>query len=133
MRSIRYWIQHPDFSADEYDEVEIADGLRAFETHAWRNELDLLSQLESAGQECCPPGIGFVASDGSILHVCPDKDGAGLVHFHFTKIRRILGLIPVARSVVESKEGVRRSDVLDIIRFFFEGQQEWLLQKLAGA
>jgi hypothetical protein len=80
VKAIPYWIQRADFSATEYDPVEVAEGVRAFETHDWRRELDLYSELEGAGAECCPPEIGFMDASGDILHICPDGNGRAMVH-----------------------------------------------------
>jgi len=131
--AIPYWIQRADFSATDYGPVGVADGIRAFETHDWRRELDHYSELESAGTECCPPGIVFADPSGDVLHVCPGPDGRAMVHYHFPAARRLLGLIPLTRSKVETKLGVHRPDVASLIRFFFEGRRDWMLQKLSSA
>ncbi len=133
MKAIPYWIQRADFSAIDYDPVEVADGVRAFETHDWRRELDLYSELESAGAECCLPGIGFVDPGGDILHICPNDNGGAMVHYHFTASRKLLGLIPVPRSIVETRQGIHRSVVLELIGFFFEGRHDWMVEKLGAA
>ena len=74
-KAIPYWIQRADCSATDYGPVEVTKGVRPFETHDWRRELDLYSELESSGTDCCPPGIGFVDSGGDILHICPSENG----------------------------------------------------------
>jgi hypothetical protein len=132
MKAIPYWIQRADFSATDYDPVEIGEAVRAFESHNWPRELAFFSDLERAGTECCPPGIGFVDQNGQILHICPRVDGSTMVHYHFTVSRKLLGLIPISESRVETKIGVYQSDVPDLIRSLFEGRHEWMLHKLAG-
>ncbi|PYO55013.1 MAG: hypothetical protein DMD83_21190 [Candidatus Rokuibacteriota bacterium] len=132
MKEIPYWIQRADFSATDYDPVEATDAVRAFATHDWRRELDLYSELERAGAECCPPGIGFVDPSGDILHICPSENGHALVHYHFTARRKFLGLIPVARSLVETRRDVHRSVVSELISLFFQGQHDWMLAKLGA-
>jgi len=129
-KGIPYWIQRADYSATDYDAAEVAEGLRAFETHDWRTELELYGELERDGSDCCPPGIGFVDPDGDILHVCLEVDGRATVHYDFTAPGKLFGLIPWSRWRVETWKGVPRSDVLDLIRFFFDGQRDWMLQKL---
>jgi hypothetical protein len=37
-KAIPYWIQRANFSATDYEPVEAADRLRAFENHDWRGE-----------------------------------------------------------------------------------------------
>jgi hypothetical protein len=39
-KAIPYWIQRADFSATDHEPVEVADGLRAFESHDWRLEIE---------------------------------------------------------------------------------------------
>ena len=133
LKSIPYWIQRADFSSTDYGPVEVVDGVRAFETHDWRRELDLYSELESTGAECCPPGIGFVDPGGDILHICPSGSGPAMVHYHFAAERKILGFIRVPRSMRETRQGIHRSVVLELIGFFFEGRHDWMLEKLGAA
>lgn len=133
MRSLPYWIQRADFSSADFASVDVTAALRAFTTHDWSAELALLSELAEKASESCPPGIGFVAPGGALLHICPSSDGRALVHYHAETTRKILGVIPIARSAVHTKDGVGRSDVLEMIHAFFEERHEWLLKKLAAA
>jgi len=55
-----------------------------------------------------------------------------LVHYHFTARRKFLGLIPVARSLVETRRDVHRSVVSELISLFFQGQHDWMLAKLGA-
>ena len=60
MRSVAYWIQRADFSASDHEAADAEDAIRAFRTHDWGEELRLQAELQTAGRDCCPPGIGFV-------------------------------------------------------------------------
>src|SRR6266850_2964542 len=133
MRSLPYWIQRADFSSAEFEPVDVTGALRAFTMHDWRAELALLSELEAKGSESCPPGIGFVTPNGAILHVCPSSDGRALVHYHAETISKVLGFIPIPRSAIHTKQGVERSNVLEMIHSFFAERHDWLLDKLAAA
>ena len=82
MTTLAYWIQRADFTTTDYDPVDVAGALRALDAHPWHDELKFQTELENAGGEYCPPGIGFVDPDGPFLHVCPAADGRYLVHFH---------------------------------------------------
>jgi hypothetical protein len=130
MTAIPYWIQRADFSATDYEPVDVADGIRAFERHDWRGELELQAELESDGAEYCLPGIGFLKPDGDILHICPGGNGRALVHYHFTAWRRFLGLVQLPRWVVTTRQAVHRSTVAELIGFFFDGRHDWMLEKL---
>ncbi len=111
----------------------MAAAVRAFVAHDWRRELEFYSELERAGAQCCPPGIGFVDASGDILHICPDRSGHAMVHYQCTVPRKLLGLIPVSEPIVETREGIQRSVVLELIAFFFEGRRDWILERLGAA
>lgn len=133
MKAIPYWIQRADLSATDYGPVEVTDGIRAFETHDWRHELDFYSELKSAGTECSPPGIGFVDPGRDILHICPSENGRVMVHYHFTATRKLLGFIPMPHSIVETKQELHRSVVSELIGFLFERRHDWMLERLRAA
>jgi len=39
----------------------------------------------------------------------------------------------VAEPIVETREGIQRSVVLELIAFFFEGRRDWILERLGAA
>jgi hypothetical protein len=53
-----------------------------------------------------------------------------MVHYHFAGWRRLFGLIPLPRLITETRLGVPRAVVLDLIRYFFAGRHDWMLEKL---
>jgi hypothetical protein len=128
MKPLAYWIQRADFSTTDYDQVDVSTAVRAFDTHAWRDELSLQSELERGGLEHCAPGIGFVDPDGPFLHVCPTGDGLATVHYTpkppaFRFLRR-------ARASIVTREGVPHADVVELIHDFFGGRHDSLLAKV---
>jgi hypothetical protein len=74
-----------------------------------------------------PPGIGFTAGPGRILHICPGEDGRALVHYHFSERQRWLGLIPHDAAVVRTKHAVESSQLAEVVRHFFDDDHEWLV------
>ena len=130
MKLLPYWIQRANFSSTDFEPVDVNGALRAFTTHDWNAELDFLSELEASASESCPPGIGFVAPTGAILHVCPGPDGRALVHYHARTTSKVLGIFPVSRSEVHTRDSVERSEVSQMIHSFFEGRHDWLIRKL---
>ena len=128
MNSFPYWIQRANFVSTEYDPVNVEGALHAFMAHDWRAELELVSK----DAESCPPGIGFMDPNGSILHVCPYGDGRSLVHYHAKTVSKLLGIIPISRSAVHTKQHVSESDVHELIRSFFNRDHAQLLRKLAA-
>lgn len=126
MRTISYWIQRADFTATEYPPIDSIRALELIRTHDWPSEWRLLREREAGGLETCPPGIGFTAAPGRILHICPDEGGGTLVHYHFTERRRWLGLIPHDAAVVQTNPAVESSQLAECVRRFFDGDHAWL-------
>ena len=75
MKSLAYWIQQADFSASDHEVAAVEDAVSALGTMTG-TELRLQAELETAGKQYCPPGIGFIDPKGPILHVCPTIGGA---------------------------------------------------------
>ena len=127
MTSLGYWIQRADLTTTDYDPVDVAGALRALDAHPWLDELTLQTELENAGGEYCPPGIGFVDPDGPFLHVCPVPEGRYLVHYHAKSAFSILR--PFA-TTVHSREDLLRTDVVELIQYFFSGQHARIREAL---
>ena len=130
MNAFPFWIQRADFSSGDHPPADAAKAIRVFDTHDWPGELRLFVELNSAGKECCPPGIGFVAPNGGILHICPEQNGTALVHYHFAAQRKLLGLIPRATVTTVTADRVDRSRIVDLIGLFFEQHHETLVERL---
>lgn len=126
MNRMPYWIQRADFSSTENEAVDVERAIELVSVHDWSDELRLFESLEAAGREVCPPGIGFVASPGRILHVCPNRDGTALVHYHFLEEHRTLGFVPTSRSVVRSESAVSSWQIPEFIRRFYAEDHAWL-------
>jgi hypothetical protein len=127
--TLEYWIQRADFSTTDFAPVDVAGALRALDTHSWPDEWKLLSELENTGGESCPPGIGFVDPGGPFLHVCPGADGRYLVHFH---AETAFSLLRPSATTVQTGEDLRRADVGELIKHFFQGQHAEVLRALGG-
>ena len=128
------WIQRADFSSsEEKEEVSSAQAARAFTQHDWVGEAELERKLASKGQDLCPPGIGFVAEDGGILHVCPHERGT-MIHLHYSDVRKWLGIIPISRDKVLSVEkDFSREEVSSLIEQFVSGARSEVLARLEDA
>ncbi len=127
MTEIPYWIQHADFSTDEFPPTNIASAIKAFGEHCWESELEMRMRREDVGEDFCDPGIGFVPGDGRILHICPMAKGRGYIHYHFPEDKRLLGLIPLHSQAVRSNMDIQVRDAHDFIRRFYDGDHDWLL------
>jgi hypothetical protein len=87
----------------------------------------LLRELEAAGLEACPPGIGFMDGQGGILHVCPSDDGPALVHYQFEQQQRWMGLIPYKASWVRTNLAAEWSQLPEFVRRFYADDHVWLV------
>ena len=133
MRMIPYWIQRADFVATEHGGVDCVRAFEIFKTHNWQEEQRLLKEREAAGQETCPPGVGFTAAPGHILHICPGENGSALVHYHFLEPRRRLGFIRSTAPTVRSNPAVPFSDIAEFLRRFYDDDHVWLVERTTAA
>jgi len=117
---ITHWIQSADFSSTELGVADRTTVTRLLGEHPWQSELQKQSQLEATGDECCPPGLGVVAGEGRILHLCPEGDGTWMVHHHNRLPSRLLGFIPYTRSISETFSAVSTAHAEILIGQFFE-------------
>ena len=92
--------------------------VRKYEDVDWLAELALEQDLARLGEDNCPPGLGMVYADDTILHICPNPSGA-LVHFHYPV--KVMGLFSRQKSL--TLENVRPDQVKQFIHAFFE--QQW--------
>jgi hypothetical protein len=129
MRTIPYWIQRADFTATEHDAVDSARAVQIVKTHDWQGEWRLLAARETAGQETCSPGVGFMAASGRILHICPSPDGPALVHYHFSEPKRRLGFIPGSATEVRSNPTVGLLELAEFVERFYEDDHAWLVER----
>jgi hypothetical protein len=123
----RYWIQKADFSAEEFASATASEAIDIIHHHDWNRELALRFEREAAGKEFCDPGIGFIASDGRILHICPVNDRSAYFHYHFPVSTKILGLIPRTRQVTSSNMSIQQERLSEVVEKFFQGDHDWLL------
>ncbi len=126
--SITYWIQRADFRSDEFDAVSEANAQQALKEHDWPAELDYMDELEAAGTETCPPGIGFVSDDGRILHICPERNGRAMMHYHFTSSWRLLWLIPMSGEGLQTRDDMPFAEAGKLLSNFFANDHDRLIR-----
>ena len=132
MRTIPCWIQRADFTATEYEAVDSVRAVELLSAHDWPSEWRLLREREAAGLETCPPGVGFTAAPGRILHVCPSDDGRALVHYQFTESERWLGFIPSSAVIVRTNSAVEIPRLPEFVRRFYADDHAWLMDMTHG-
>ena len=133
MRQLAYWVQRGDLSAVDYEAVDAARAINIYSTHDWDEELRFFSQIEKSGADSCPPGIGFVDPDGPILHVCPGAHDDALVHYTTNQSHTLLGFIPTGERMTYTRHGVTHTQVVELIRSFFDGQHDLLVRSFSTA
>ena len=52
------------------------EAVEAFARHDWAMEAAFEHELRSSEADHCPPGIGFAAEGGPLLHICPGAEHA---------------------------------------------------------
>jgi len=129
MTSIEYWIQHADFSAEDYRPVGVTAAIAAFHDHDWAAALEKRALLEAPETDWCPPGFGLV--DGKrILHICPDDELTAMVHYQWPKRRRFLGLFAWEAITHVTKDQFPLAHVDELIQRFYTEDHDWILPQL---
>ena len=85
------WIQLHDLSSKEMNGVNEDQAKDALSKFDWLSEL---VKRDKSEDEVCDPGLGLIANDGSILHICPQGSEECYIHYHYPIQKKFLGLIP---------------------------------------
>ncbi|MGI9627408.1 MAG: hypothetical protein ACR2QM_11280 [Longimicrobiales bacterium] len=70
-------------SSEDLGALSKSQAVERFEEYDWGTELTWLGELEFAGAQRCPPGMGLVDTDPRILHLCPLSQTLLRAHYHF--------------------------------------------------
>lgn len=113
---VGYWIQDADYQARDFDPVDVDGALAAWRGHDWTAAFAEFQRMEAAGQDCCPPGIGFtrpMKPVSEFLQICPAKSGWTIFYQH-----------PERNSDASLKaDGVQKGTVETALHAFFAGDR----------
>lgn len=121
------WIQLHDFSSESMGEASIEQTKEVLARFDWASEWAKADQLKRAGDRCLP-GLGLTHEDGSVLHICPDRDGFYEIYYAYSVSKKVFGLIPYARSRTHEISGVTRVSAFEMIEHHFYGRKEAILK-----
>jgi hypothetical protein len=124
---MQYWIQHADFSSEVFDSIDLGSAIAVVKSHDWVGEHQKLRKMNSVGEECCDPGIGFMAKDGRILHICPDGEGEFYFHYHFKKRLSVFGLVLATTSKLRNMFNLPESMLNELVERFFRNDHDWIV------
>lgn len=110
-----YWIQRADYSATDFDPVSLPAAQALLRAHDWKAERSYQNSLEDAGEDSCPPGIGFVGDNDRVLHICPEEDGSAYCFYLTTGTDR----------ADVSRAGQRR-----LVKLFYQDRDAELIRTL---
>ncbi len=82
--AIGFWIQSADYSAVDHDPVGYETAVQAVRGHDWAQEVARFTSMETSGEDCCPPGVGFTRQVGGgteFFHACPNAHGVWSVYY----------------------------------------------------
>lgn len=127
MKSLPYWIQRADFCTTEHEPIDCQEAIRLLARYDWAEELAFQEALASKGIETCDPGIGFVAKEGNILHICPVSSNHAYFHYHFIAQRKLLKIFSTHRFVVRVSREIPWTDIPEVIARYFADDHAWLL------
>lgn len=130
-----YWIQRHDYSiAREEHKVSLRDAIEAFENFDWGSELAIFN--EDDVERNCPPGIGFHngyerSSAGTmLLHIClKDADTVFFSFHHSLSVdKKMFGLLKDVKEDVNQVADFPRDKAPELIRWFFTGRTDWIVE-----
>ena len=127
MAKIAYWTQRADFKSAEHSPVDLAAATKVVESHPWSQERTLARELEAAGSDSCPPGIGFTPPDGRIFHAAAKSGGDFDCFYHYPAKHKVLGLFPITRQQTAVYESLTLGEVLSLLESFFADDNTRLL------
>lgn len=120
-----YWIQGPDFNANDYDAVDVNGAIAVFKGNNWTEVEKARDLRENKDDEYCDPGIGIVPGDGRILHIALNKGNEFYIHYHFKKE----GLFGTSDKTA-SKMSTDIADIPYFIELFFSGDHDSLIKQM---
>jgi len=135
---VEYWIQNSDYSnptgLGESEPVQsakqITDIIRDYD---WAKENAYEEKCMANNDDCCPAGIGLVADDGYILHICPQaKLGTAMVHFHHDVPAKVLGFIKSTKSQVTTYEKIPLTKLESAIKNFLATDYDAIIGSFQG-
>ena len=125
------WIQRSDYSSIELGTIDLHSGLKQFREFDWSSELQRRAKLETGGEDCCDPGMGYVSEDDRILHICPIGEGRIYFHYHYTLPRKIFGLPIGWYDKLVSCLDLNIEEVPTLVQNFFVGDHESFIRRAA--
>ena len=119
------WIQLHDFSTKEMGDVTLSQSTEALSTFDWQSEL---SKRDESDDETCDPGLGLVAGDETILHICPQGPDEYTVHYLHPVRKKILGFIPFHSQKNHFISSCPTSTATKLIEYHFDGKRDEILK-----
>ena len=135
---IIYWIQNSDYSnptgLGESEPVKSAKQiLDVLMNYDWAKENAYEDKCLANEENCCPAGIGLVAQDSHILHICPNaKLYSATVYFHHRVSAKVLGFIKTSKIQTTTYEKIPLTKLESPIKNFLAGEYETILKSFHG-
>ncbi|MCM8538629.1 MAG: hypothetical protein NE334_21990 [Lentisphaeraceae bacterium] len=123
------WIQSKDFTSKEFKNSSEEQALELFINHNWQEEL---VDFDEYDENQCPPGLGLIHSNGSILHLCPNQDISSVIHYSYTEAKKLLGFIPSNNHHNFTALNVSKADSLKLITLHYKNDREAILTFIKG-
>lgn len=127
---IRFWSQTPDLAIQQGREVDVPRALEKFRNTDWPGLGRQREELEAAGEEACPPGLGLDRDDGGTCHVYLEAESTFTMGIYAVERRRILGILPTKRIWQWTGHGLVAADVEERLRAFMEADTDSLLERV---
>lgn len=114
------WIQRADFDTLDLPGSDANTIIDTLLSHDWGAEIDYQRELEGAGKDHCPPGLGVNSlNDDRILHIQPNGNGRCVVDYSFFQVKKLFGVFPQRKYEAGVLENVPiKTTVLFVEPFF---------------
>lgn len=113
--------------------MTVEEAIQAFQAYDWERELSAM--VDESGDHNCPPGIGIHNGFDNpetlhphLLHICPRDSQSVFLNMHYPLTKKILGVFSSTREHVHHVDQFPLKDVPTVIRLFFKGDVEHLIQ-----
>ena len=135
---MEYWIQNSDFSSpeglSENEPVQSAKQIiEIILAYDWARENAFEEERMAGDGDSCPAGIGIMADDGHILHMCPKAtQGTATIYFHHKVPAKFLGFISISKTQITTYEKIPLAKLESAVRNFLANEYGAIIGSFQG-
>ena len=93
--SMNGWVQNVDFASTDTGEMSLDQAESLIRGHDWESERRQFESMLERGEDVCPAGIGFNATERSVFHIYTGESTAWEIFVRMPARKKLLGFIPI--------------------------------------